>query len=176
MVHRILTVGVLAAVGLIAQDKAKDKPKMERFDFRPLMQQVWDAWSTLNPDNAARFYSKDAGRTFFDLAPLKYAGWSEYQAGSKKLLADYSSAKFTLNGDQHVGQRPATAWATATGHATLNKKSGGKDEFDFRWTVVWEKEGNDWLIIHEHVSVPMAGPAPTAKPATALKPATAPKK
>jgi ketosteroid isomerase-like protein len=175
-VQRILIVGLLAAVGLSAQDKAKDKPKMERFDFHPLMQQVWDAWGTLNPASAARFYSKDAQRTFFDLSPMKYTGWSEYEAGVKKVFADYSSAKFTLSGSQHVAQRLTLAWATATGHATLSKKAGGKDDFDFRWTVLWEKEGNDWLIIHEHVSVPMAGPAPAAKPATALKPATAPKK
>src|SRR5580698_6468185 len=124
MIRRFVVTGVLLSVALSAQNKGgKTAAKMEHYDFHPLMQQVWDAWGTLNPDNAARFYSKDAGRTFFDLAPLKYAGWSEYQAGSKKLLADYSSAKFTLNGDQHVGQRPATAWATATGHATLNKKS-----------------------------------------------------
>lgn len=178
MVRRILIAGLLAAVGLGAQDKGKDKAKRETFDFRPLMQQVWDAWGTLNPDNAARFYSKDAGRTFFDLAPLKYAGWSDYQAGVKRVFADYSSAKFILNGDQHVGQRPAIAWANATGHATLMKKAGGKDDFDFRWTVVWEKDGNDWLIIHEHVSVPMAAPAPAPKPTPAIapKPATAPKK
>ena len=63
----------------------------------------------------------------------------------------------------------------------MTKKSGAKDELDFRWTVIWDKEGTDWLIIHEHVSVPMGAPAaaPAAKPASAppaAKPATAPKK
>jgi ketosteroid isomerase-like protein len=178
MVRKSLIAGLLVAVAVSAQDKSKDKPKMEHYDFHPLMQQVWDAWGTLNPDNAARFYSKDAQRTFFDLAPLKYTGWTEYAAGVKKMFADYTSAKFTLSGSQHVAQRPTIAWATATGHGTLTKKSGSKDDLDFRWTVLWEKEGTDWLIIHEHVSVPMAAPAPAPKPApsSAPKPATAPKK
>lgn len=181
MFRRLAIGGLLLAVGLSAQDK-KAGAKMEHYDFHPLMQQVWDAWGTLDPANAARFYSKDAERTFFDIAPMKYTGWSEYAAGVKKTFADYSSGKFTLSGSSHVVQRPAMAWATATGHGVLNKKSGAKEELDFRWTVVWEKEGSDWLIIHEHVSVPMgvtptaSKAAPTPAPATAPKAATAPKK
>jgi ketosteroid isomerase-like protein len=26
---------------------------------------------------------------------------------------------------------------------------------NFRWTVVFEKQGGKWLIVHEHISVPM---------------------
>jgi ketosteroid isomerase-like protein len=29
-----------------------------------------------------------------------------------------------------------------------------------RHTAIWEKRANDWLIVHEHVSVPSALPAP----------------
>ena len=165
--------GILLATLAGAQDK-KTGAKMEHYDFHPLMKQIWDAWGTLDPANAARFYSKDAQRTFFDVAPLKYTGWAEYAAGVKKTFADYSSAKFALTGTSKIFQRPNFAWASATGHAAFTKKSGGKDDLDFRLTVIWEKEGSDWLIIHEHVSVPMGAPA--VPPATTLKPATAPKK
>jgi ketosteroid isomerase-like protein len=181
MLLRLTMVCALLGGALSAQDKSgKAAAKMERYDFHPLMQQIWDAWGTLNPDNAARFYSKDPTRTFFDLAPLKYVGWTEYSTGVKKTFADYASAKFTLSPSQHVVQRPNMAWASTTGHGILTKKSGAKDEIDFRWTVIWDKEGTDWLIVHEHVSVPMAAsaPAPAVKPAptSAVKPATAPKK
>jgi ketosteroid isomerase-like protein len=174
MIRRFAIVFLLAGA-MNAQDKGKAKG--EHYDFHPLMKQIWDAWGTLNPDNAARFYSKDAERTFFDLTPMKYTGWTEYAAGVKKVFADYSSAKFTLTGTSHVAQRPAIAWATATGHGSLTKKTGAKDELDFRWTVLWEKSGDDWLIVHEHVSVPMAAPKPAVvPPVTTAKPATAPKK
>src|SRR5271165_7675039 len=106
MISRFAVAGMLLAGLLSAQDKTKAKAKAEHYDFHPLMTQVWEAWSTLNPDNAARFYSKDGERTFFDLAPLKYTGWTEYSAGVKKMFADYSSAKFTLTGTSHVAQRP----------------------------------------------------------------------
>ena len=164
MIRRIFVAGLLVVATLSAQDK-KEKAKVERFDFHPLMRQIWDAWGTLNPANTSRYYSKDAKRIFFDLAPLKYTGWSEYEAGVKKTMADYSSGKFTLYDGGHVTQRGSFGWAEETGHGTLTKKSGGKEDFDFRWTVLWEKEGNDWLIIHEHVSVPMGGGAAPARPA-----------
>jgi ketosteroid isomerase-like protein len=175
MIRVLVVAGLLLAGVLSAQDKGK--AKTEHYDFHPLMQKVWEAWSTLNPDTAARFYSKDAERTFFDLTPMKYTGWTEYATGVKKVFADYASAKFTLTGTSHVAQRPTIAWATATGHGALTKKSGAKDELDFRWTVLWEKSGDDWLIVHEHVSLPMAAPRPAVvPPVTGAKPATAPKK
>jgi ketosteroid isomerase-like protein len=68
-----------------------------------------------------------------------------------------------------VAQRPTIAWATATGHGSLTKKSGGKDEMDFRWTVIWEKIENQWLIVHEHVSAPLAAPAPAKPPSAPTK-------
>jgi ketosteroid isomerase-like protein len=158
MVRRFAIGSLLLAVALSAQDK-KAAPKMEHYDFHPLMQQIWDAWGTLNPANTAKFYSKDAKRTFFDISPMQYHGWSEYEAGVKKTFADYSSAKFTLYAGGFVAQRGNFAWAEDTGHGTLNRKSGGRDDLDFRWTVLWEKDGSDWLIVHEHVSTPRGGPA-----------------
>jgi len=136
-----------------AQDK-KTTAKTERYDFRPLMQKIWDAWGTLNPDNAAKYYSKDARSVFFDIAPLKYDGWNDYAAGVKKVFADYKSAKFTLYAGGHIFQRGNFAWAEDTGHAAFVRKSGAKEDADFRWTVLWEKDDADWLIIHEHVSTP----------------------
>jgi hypothetical protein len=35
------------------------------------------AWSDLDPAKAARFYAKEADLIFFDMAPMKYTGWSE---------------------------------------------------------------------------------------------------
>ncbi len=90
---------------VVASLHGQDKQKVERFDFRPLMQQIWDAWGTLDPAKTAKYYSKDAKHVFFDIAPLKYTGWNEYAAGVKKAFADYSSGKFTLYAGGHVAQR-----------------------------------------------------------------------
>lgn len=165
MIRRFVVGGILLA-GLVSGQGKMGKGQAARYDFRSLMQQIWDGWGTLNPANTAKFYSKDANRTFFDIMPLKYTGWTEYDAGVRKAFADYASAKFTLYSDQHIVQRGNFAWATATGHGTLTKKAGGKEDLDFRWTVLWENIENNWLIVHEHISAPLgAAPAPApAKP------------
>lgn len=133
-------------------------------DFPALMRKVLDAWETKDPANAAPFYAKEASRAFFDLAPLKYAGWAEYSEGVKKLIADFASYKFTVNPDAQVQQRGNTAWATATLRMDSVMNNGAKSSMDVRWTVVWEKRGKDWLIVHEHVSVPLALPDTAAQP------------
>ncbi|MGA9390706.1 MAG: hypothetical protein WBV69_09695, partial [Candidatus Sulfotelmatobacter sp.] len=62
------------------------------------MQKIWDGWSTLDPANVARYYATGP-HTFFEIAPLKYNSWDEYEKGVKGVLAGYQSAKFTVNDD-----------------------------------------------------------------------------
>ena len=86
----------------------------------------------------------------------------EYQANVKNVLAAYSSLKCTVNDDAMIHPHGNLVWGTATVHEVDTKTDGSKGEGDFRWTVVWEKQGGQWLIVHEHVSVP-AGGAPEKK-------------
>ncbi len=89
------------------------------------LQKIWDGWSTLDPANVAKYYASGP-HVFFDIAPLKYGSWDEYEKGVKNVLAGYKSAKFTVN-----------------------------DDATFRWTMIFENQDGKWLIIHEHVSAPL---------------------
>ena len=132
-------------------------------DFKALMRRTLDAWETLDPAKAAPFYAKEPGRTFYDIAPLKYTGWAEYEAGVKKLVGNWVSLKFTLQPDAQVERRGNLAWGTATLHADIVTKEGAKEPLDGRWTVVWEKQGENWLIVHEHTSMPIPAPPDQSK-------------
>jgi len=118
------------------------------------MQKIWDGWSTLNPDNTAQFYAKGA-HVFFDIAPLKYNSWEEYQTGVRKVLADYKGAKFTVNDDAELHTAGKFVWGTATVKFEMTHRDGKVDMGNMRWTVIFEKQGETWLTLHEHVSVPM---------------------
>ena len=117
------------------------------------MQKIWDAWSTLDPANAAQFYASGP-HVFFDLAPLKYGSWEEYQKGVVAVLADFKTAKLTVNDDAEIHAAGPIYWATATVKEDATMKSGKREMGNFRWTVVFEKENGKWLIVHEHISVP----------------------
>jgi len=159
MLRRFLAVSLcllaLTVYGL-AQTK---KPAMKKSPAGPapdkvLMQKIWDGWSTLDPANVEKYYAKGP-HTFFDIAPLKYGSWEEYEKTSKTVLAGYKSAKFTVNDDADVHPHGDLVWATATIKEEMTARSGKVEMGNFRWTVIWENEDGKWLIVHEHVSAPL---------------------
>jgi ketosteroid isomerase-like protein len=150
---RALTVVViLASLGFAQSKKVAAKPAGGAPD-KAHLQKIWDAWSTLDPANAAQFYASGP-HVFFDLAPLKYGSWDEYQKGVVNVLADFKTAKLTVNDDAEIHPAGAIVWATATVKEDAIMKSGKREMGNFRWTVVFEKENGKWLIVHEHISVP----------------------
>src|SRR5258705_905234 len=116
--RKLVTVWIMLlalAAGLTAADKPGDTG-----EFKTIIQHYWEAWSTLNPDNAASMYAKEADAVFFDLAPLKYNGWEEYSAGVKKVFAGSASASIAPNDDLKVTRRRTIRWTTVTFLGTLH--------------------------------------------------------
>jgi ketosteroid isomerase-like protein len=118
------------------------------------LQKIWDGWATLDPANTAAFYASGP-HTFFDIAPLKYGSWDEYAKGVKGVLSGYKSAKFTVNDDAAIHPQGDLVWATATVKEEMTTKAGKVEMGNFRWTVVFENQDGKWMIVHEHVSVPL---------------------
>ncbi len=145
----------LALAGLAQTKKhAEKKSAASPAPDKAYMQKIWDGWSTLDPSNVAAFYATGP-HTFYDIAPLKYNSWDEYDAGVKNLVATYKSARFTVNNDADIHPHGDLAWATATVKYEMTQKSGKVDMGNMRWTVVWQNQDGKWLIIHEHVSEPV---------------------
>jgi len=149
---------VLACVWLAgcAGDQPPGKPQDATAFFKSDFDKLMAAWSTLDPSKAAPFYAKDPNLTFFDVAPLAYKGWQEYEDGVRKSAADYESAQWAIEPDFRANQLGNIAWVSFTATYTLTPKSGAAMKGTARFTDVLEKRGEKWLIVHEHVSVPMA--------------------
>ena len=159
MFNRLMTISLcLLTLTLTVLAQAK-KPAAKKAAAGPapdtaLMQKIWDGWSTLDPANVANYYATGP-HTFFDIAPLKYASWDEYEKTVKGVLAGYKSAKFTVNDDAAVHPHGDLVWATATVKEEMTSNAGKVDMGAFRWTVIWENQDGKWLIVHEHVSAPL---------------------
>jgi ketosteroid isomerase-like protein len=157
MLKRFLTVSLcLVALSGFAQTR---KPAMKKSPAAPAfekahLQKIWDGRATLDPANVAQYYAMGP-HTFFDIAPLKYGSWAEYEKGAKQVLAGYKSAKFTINDDADVHPHGDLVWATATVKEEMTTKAGKVEMGNFRWTVIFENEDGKWLIVHEHVSAPL---------------------
>jgi ketosteroid isomerase-like protein len=106
------------------------------------------------------FYAKDAGLAFFDVMPLKYRGWQDYQDGFQKIAAGYRSLDITVAPDFHATQAGDVAWVTYTLDLVMQPTTGDAVKVEARGTDILEKRGEEWMIVHEHVSVPMAQEQP----------------
>ena len=144
---------LVSTLGMAQTKKAAAKSSASAPD-KAHLQKIWDGWSTLDVANVADYYSPGA-HTFFDIAPLKYSSWEEYQKGVVNVLADFKTAKFTVNDDAEVHPAGPYTWATATVKEDATMKSGKREMANFRWTVVFEKQDGKWLVVHEHVSEPL---------------------
>lgn len=121
---------------------------------KALMQKVFDAWGTMNPQNVAKFYATGP-HVFYDVLPPAYESWEQYQRGAEKVLSGFRFYKATVGDDAQVHQECGMAWGTASVHEEFVFKDGSKGSGDYRWTVIWKKTGSGWLIVHEHTSAPL---------------------
>lgn len=120
------------------------------------LQKVLDGWSSLNPADMAQYYATD-DRLFFDIAPVKYNSWSEYQTGVTELLKGYKSLKLTMNDDVQIHREGNLTWAVATLKEEAVTGTGKHELSTLRWTVILEKQPTGkWLITHEHTSAPLS--------------------
>jgi len=149
----LATLLMLVGPGVAQTRKAAAKPTGSAPN-KAHLQKIWDGWSTLDVSKVAEYYATGP-HTFFDIAPLKYNSWDEYQTGVVKELADYKTAKFTVNDDAELHPAGEYVWGTATVKQDATMKSGKREMATFRWTYVFGKQDGKWVIVHEHVSAPM---------------------
>ena len=154
----LAAVMLLAALPVWAQ---QSKVPAAKTDFKAIMDNLWAIWEKGDVAKAGEMYAKDANLVFYDLEPLKYTGWAEYSKGVvPNILDKFASVKFTVNDDLKATERGNVAWTSVTVHADGRLKAAGPMKAEIRHTVIWEKRGGRWLIVHEHVSVPSTLPAP----------------
>src|SRR2546422_4563710 len=146
-------VGALVTfVGARAQQKATDDAT-----FRKLIDSFCAAWSTGNAEAPGKFYAKDSGLVFYDVAPFAYHGWKEYHDGVQKEFLDKASEiKLTAGKELKVTRRGMIAWTIVPMHLMEKSKNGKTTEMDLRYTGIWEKRGASWVLVHDHLSAPAA--------------------
>ena len=146
-------VALLTLAGARAQSKASDDAT-----FRKLIDGYCSAWSSGDPANAAKYYAKDASLTFYDLTPFSYSGWTDYDRGVRKNIFEHvETASLTAGKELRVTRHGNVAWTTVPMRITAKFKDGKTLDSPVRYTGIWEKRGKTWLLVHEHLSVPMGG-------------------
>ena len=149
----LLSVALIFAATLAQADTPPNKAKL---------QQVLDAWSSMDLSRPAAFYAHDAGLAFYDIAPRSYNNWAEYENGVRELFKTVSSVTLKLASEPKVHRSGNLAWTTALVDGELVNKDGSRMPINARWTTIWEKRTGTWRIVHDHFSMPLPEPPPTA--------------
>lgn len=156
--HKTISVALAVVIGVLTLASTAASADRTDEDLRAFVPKVVAAWGTMDISKVAPYYAKDADFTYFDITPLKYNNWKEYSEGVQKYLFEPNrgiSAK--VNDDLAVHHRGTMAWATFTAGIDIVSKEGAASHLNARWTMVLEKRANGWIIVHEHVSVPLGG-------------------
>lgn len=156
--RKLWTLSFLAGIAAISILAMQSHGQQSEQALRELVPKIVASWETFDLAKIEPYYAKDADLTYFDLAPLKYNNWADYRATVPKVLFEpNTSLKLKVNDDLRVHSRGSLAWATFTFGADMTTKQGATSHLDGRWTMVLEKRGQGWIVVHEHVSAPLGG-------------------
>ena len=135
----------------------------EREHFRRFMVEYFKSWSfgTARFDIAvpAPWYRQDAHFWAFDFLPPAegFTDWPAYAEGISRTLHGLREFRIEpLPETFHYDRRGEVAWMSMafrpSGTTVAGKAFGG---LVARTSLVLERDGDRWLIVHEHVSAPL---------------------
>jgi ketosteroid isomerase-like protein len=154
--HKRFLLTLLCVLTLSFSSFAAHKPKKvpPTAPDKAYLQKILNGWSAGNVAEMAQYYDQ-GDYTFFDIAPLKYSNWAEYQKGVTELLKAYKNLKLTLNEDTQIHTDGNLTWTTSTVKEDALTAAGKHEMAVLRWTLIFEKQAGKWVIVHEHMSEPL---------------------
>jgi len=129
--------------------------KTEEIDIRETVTQVFENWSSMKPEANDALYLADDQTVLFDVSPMQDLGWSAQKSRLRKVFEGFSEFWMKPNPDLAVHCRGEIAWVTATWKAYIKMNTGMEVNHEGRSTFVLQKKDDMWLVVHDHVSVPI---------------------
>jgi uncharacterized protein (TIGR02246 family) len=156
----------LASFGAVQRAHAQSKDEQ---DIRALEDKFAAAFNAKDVDAIMKLYPPGNELFVFDLAtPRQYVGWDAYKKDWQSFFAGMSGAiHFDLQ-DLSVTSDGKIAYGHSIQHGTWTNPDGTPGEITVRVTDVYRKIDGKWLIVQEHLSVPID--MSTGKPDMMSKP------
>ena len=142
-----LVAALSASSAFAANDEARIKALEDRFTA---------AFNAKDVDGIMKVYATDESLFVFDvIPPRQYVGASAYRKDWEGFLGTFKGpAKMTLD-DLAITSDGNLAFSHSTQHVTGTDTKGKPVDFTVRVTDGYKKTGGKWLIVQEHVSVPV---------------------
>lgn len=122
--------------------------------IRDVVLKTWGAWNSRNAQNGVPYFRNAASDMFFDYYPLRFENFAAYMTGTQNYL-DTLSVQGIKEKDLRIERVANTAWAVGTYTVDSESKKGERFHVEGgRYTGVLVKQGEKWLVCHEHWSPP----------------------
>ena len=145
----------LVAGCLVAAVPARAQSKDEQA-IRALEDQFAAAASAKNLDGIMKVYIPGNELFVFDVGvPRQHVGWDDYKKDWQDFLGLYPGPiKFTIS-DLSIVTDGKIAYSHSIQHLSGTMTDGSPSDLTVRLTDVYRKIDGKWLIVQEHVSVPI---------------------
>jgi len=165
MLTGLLCAGAAVVAGLVSYPASA--ATADGAQIRDLESRFAAAVAARDVDAIMKAYSADV--FVFDLTPPRqYVGAAAYRDDWKAFVAGFNGPiQFTLS-DVVVTTQGDVAYGHSIQHIAGVDPKGGKVDMTVRVSDVYRKSGANWLIVQEHVSVPID--LATGKPDMTSKP------
>jgi ketosteroid isomerase-like protein len=124
--------------------------------IRALEQRFSVAFKAKDVDGIMANYEHSQNLVFFDVVPRReFLGWDAYKKDWQSLFASigpissFEVKVLSMNVDGNL------AYSSSFQHHVAKTNAGGTQDLTVRVTDVYRKSGGKWLIVQEHVSVPV---------------------
>jgi ketosteroid isomerase-like protein len=115
-----------------------------------------DAVKAKDLDKIMDCYANSDDLVIFDvIPPLQYTGWNAYKEDWRNFLAQCKDAPTLEISNLEIDGDTRVAYSHSIQHFTCTNQQGNKLDLTFRVTDGYHNFHHQWLIYHEHVSVPV---------------------
>lgn len=156
MEHHLAPVaGAILAAGTLFAGSAHAATSDEA-QIRALEDKFAAGVNAKNVDAIMKVYAPGKDLVVFDVVPPRqYVGAAAYRKDWQSTLGGFAGPVVFAITDLHVVTSGDLGYSHSIQHLAGTDPHGGKVDMTVRVTDVYRKENGKWLIVHEHVSVPV---------------------
>jgi ketosteroid isomerase-like protein len=137
--------------GELTAAKGGDKAAIEALE-----QGLIGAFNAKDANAIMKYYVPGTGLFVFDVTPPRqHVGWDDYKKDWEDAFAAYPGPIKISISDLAVTIAGTVAYSHSIQSGQLTRKDGSKTQLVVRVTDVYRKIHGNWLIVQEHVSVPV---------------------
>jgi uncharacterized protein (TIGR02246 family) len=162
-------VGGVVVLTLLASVPCPPAKADARADIKALEDQFITAFKAKDLDGIMKVYVPDQTLFVFDVVPPRqYVGAAAYRKDWQEFLDSFNGPITVELTDLDITADDNLAYSHSIQRVAGTDKQGEKLDLTVRVTDVYKKINGNWLVIHEHVSVPVD--LDTGKPDRTSKP------